>query len=589
MRVIIQENEVVVLRQELDQAVIISQSGPPGPAGGGGGGGGVTDGDRGDIVVTGAGSTWTVKAPLLAAAGTGTLAAHVAAPDPHPQYALVTAVGTAIATREPAIAAGSVGQYWRGDKSWQTLNAAAVGLGNVNNTSDAAKPVSTAQQTALDLKANLNNPTFTGTVSGITRAMVGLGNVDNTSDAAKPVSTAQATAINSREPVITSGTVNQYWRGDKSWQALDAAAVGLSNVDNTSDSNKPLFTNLVRGLVPGSGGGTANFLRADGTWAPPPGGGGGGGGGSLPGGANRQVQFNNAGSLGGSVELLIGSDGGASLLSGSFDSTLPPVEPGQLKLFTKSKAGRSLLSIMGPSGTDTPLQPHLAFNTIRTLKANYGATALVNNGFPANLSTGIGTAATYSNTSLFTRSPRVGALSAATAGSVCGFRTLSTAAQLYLRAGRNNIFMVVRFGLIATVTDRTVFVGLQENWLNPPVGEPSTFRNAVGLAMDSTDTNLQIMRNGGSAIATKFDLGPTFPAPIANFDFYEFRLHQVSGSLEYGWHVENLATGTRANGTISSNAPALDAQLVVHVFMTNGATASAVQIGVNSVYLETDF
>ena len=39
-----------------------------------------------------------------------------------------------------------------------------VGLGNVDNTADTAKPVSTAQQTALDLKANLASPTFTGTV-----------------------------------------------------------------------------------------------------------------------------------------------------------------------------------------------------------------------------------------------------------------------------------------------------------------------------------------------------------------------------------------------------------------------------------------
>lgn len=48
-----------------------------------------------------------------------------------------------------------------------------VGLGNVDNTADTAKPVSTAQQTALNLKANLASPTFTGTVSGITAAMVG--------------------------------------------------------------------------------------------------------------------------------------------------------------------------------------------------------------------------------------------------------------------------------------------------------------------------------------------------------------------------------------------------------------------------------
>jgi hypothetical protein len=40
-----------------------------------------------------------------------------------------------------------------------------VGLGSVDNTADTAKPVSTAQQTALDLKANLASPTFTGTVT----------------------------------------------------------------------------------------------------------------------------------------------------------------------------------------------------------------------------------------------------------------------------------------------------------------------------------------------------------------------------------------------------------------------------------------
>jgi hypothetical protein len=51
-------------------------------------------------------------------------------------------------------------------------------------------------QTALNLKANLASPTFTGTVAGITKAMVGLTSVDDTSDASKPVSTAQQTALN---------------------------------------------------------------------------------------------------------------------------------------------------------------------------------------------------------------------------------------------------------------------------------------------------------------------------------------------------------------------------------------------------------
>jgi len=80
-----------------------------------------------------------------------------------------------------------------------------VGLANVDNTTDANKPVSTATQTALDLKlasataastyAPIASPTFTGTVVGITSTMVGLGNVDNTSDANKPVSTATQTAL----------------------------------------------------------------------------------------------------------------------------------------------------------------------------------------------------------------------------------------------------------------------------------------------------------------------------------------------------------------------------------------------------------
>lgn len=42
---------------------------------------------------------------------------------------------------------------------------ADLGLGSVDNTADTAKPVSTAQQTALNLKANLASPTFTGNVT----------------------------------------------------------------------------------------------------------------------------------------------------------------------------------------------------------------------------------------------------------------------------------------------------------------------------------------------------------------------------------------------------------------------------------------
>lgn len=99
-------------------------------------------------------------------------------------------------------AAGSVET---GKSNFSALKT-VLSLENVDDTSDANKPVSTAQQAALDLKADVASPTFTGTVSGITSSMVGLGNVDNTSDVNKPVSTLQAASIATKQATLVSGT-----------------------------------------------------------------------------------------------------------------------------------------------------------------------------------------------------------------------------------------------------------------------------------------------------------------------------------------------------------------------------------------------
>jgi len=71
--------------------------------------------------------------------------------------AQMNGLASSIAGKEPAITVGSSTQYFRGDKTWQTLNKAAVGLGNVDNTADSAKPVSSAQQSALDAKVNTSS------------------------------------------------------------------------------------------------------------------------------------------------------------------------------------------------------------------------------------------------------------------------------------------------------------------------------------------------------------------------------------------------------------------------------------------------
>src|SRR6516162_2019042 len=60
-----------------------------------------------------------------------------------------------------------------------------------------------------------------------------------------------------------------------------------------------VFGTAAQGVVPASGGGTTNFLRADGTWAAPPGGGGITiGTTTIAGGASGSFEYNNAGVMG---------------------------------------------------------------------------------------------------------------------------------------------------------------------------------------------------------------------------------------------------------------------------------------------------
>jgi hypothetical protein len=124
------------------------------------------------------------------------------------------------------------------------IDKTMVGLANVDNTSDLNKAISTATQSAVDLKADIASPTFTGTVAGIDKTMVGLANVDNTTDALKPISTATQDALDLKgsnaavdlKADIASPTFTGIVAG------IDKTMVGLANVDNTSDLNKAIST-----------------------------------------------------------------------------------------------------------------------------------------------------------------------------------------------------------------------------------------------------------------------------------------------------------------------------------------------------------
>lgn len=124
-----------------------------------------------------------------------------------------------------------------------TLAKSDVGLDNVDNTSDAGKPISTATQTALDTRAPLASPAFTGTVTGVTKSTVGLGNVDNTSDSSKPVSTAMQTALDlkantgSLSAVATSGSYTALVdKPSIPTSAADIGALAEANLDTATAS-----------------------------------------------------------------------------------------------------------------------------------------------------------------------------------------------------------------------------------------------------------------------------------------------------------------------------------------------------------------
>lgn len=96
-------------------------------------------------------------------------------------------------------------------QGYYEITPGKIGLGNVDNTSDADKPVSKAQaeaHDALNAKINKNTSAITNLSEtltahttnvanphNVTKAQLGLSNVDNTADIDKPISTAQAAAI----------------------------------------------------------------------------------------------------------------------------------------------------------------------------------------------------------------------------------------------------------------------------------------------------------------------------------------------------------------------------------------------------------
>lgn len=141
------------------------------------------------------------------------------------------------------------------------LTAVNLNLGNLDNTSDINKPISTAQQTALNLKANLASPNFTGTPL-VPTAVAGTNTtqVANTAFVAATI----ASLVNSSPALLdTLGELATALGNDPNFATTVTALIGtkLSIASNLSDLN-----NRQTALNTLAGGVNANrVLRGNGT------------------------------------------------------------------------------------------------------------------------------------------------------------------------------------------------------------------------------------------------------------------------------------------------------------------------------------
>jgi hypothetical protein len=141
-----------------------------------------------------------------------------------------------IAGKEPTISAGTSAQYYRGDKTFQTLNTTAV-----------AEGAGLYFTNARGIGATLTGFTAgTGTVSASDSILSALQKHDGN--------------IAGKEPSITAGTTSQYFRGDKTFQTLDKNTIGLGSVTNDAQAKAAIIPNTVPTsgqLLIGNAGGTA--------------------------------------------------------------------------------------------------------------------------------------------------------------------------------------------------------------------------------------------------------------------------------------------------------------------------------------------
>lgn len=260
----------------------------------------------------------------------------------------------------------------------------------------------------------------------------------------------------------------------------------------------------------------------------------------------------------------------------------PPADT--LLLYAKKIAGRMIGKAKGPSGVDYPLQAAFWQNNITM----WSATAATAGVWMGTIGAGTGTysAGLPTATSIYTSIKRSRwANVITTLNQVLGQRSSEALFMRGAAAGQGGYFFYARGGFDIWTNGARFFTGMHSG-TGVISANPSALNNTAGFCIDDTDNGAISFLTRGTA-ATKAATG--FSAVTGKgFDFYMFC---APNSAEIAWRIVDLNTGAEASGVATLNLPTNGTALTAGFLASNAALTpvNAVQIGLNRIYVETDY
>ena len=343
------------------------------------------------------------------------------------------------------------------------------------------------------------------------------------------------------------------------------------------------FTSGAKGLVPASGGGTTNFLRADGTFAAP-------GGGGSPGGSSGEVQYNNGGAFAGAADVEI--EGGQLRLPAIATPSVPAA--GGVKVFGKDMGNAPWPHFLAPDGVvPWPVQPYVGDGRFYAWLPIVGGTTASLIGWPAQSVNGTSTTAAIGTGNRRTNAQRLDFLvTAASTGACAHFRFWQAGFGVNGSAAWEGGFRGLMHGAPATGCSNAshrFFMGLGDSLAMSDV-DPSSQTQVVGIGYDSADANLQFMHNDASGTCTKIDLGASFAKPTTDRSvWYRLRLYAPPGTTRLlCYEVTNLETGAVAVGAVTTNLPPASSYITPKAYGSVGGVSSVVGITMGNIVFLTE-